>query len=207
MDPARSWFTSFTWLPAPISGPRSKTRAATASKAGLALAKACGSPDAMTVMSPMAALAAPPEIGPSMKRSPASRMGRARARTASGAQVAHWTTTEPGVIAATAPASPKSAACACSALTTTQKRTSACAPTSAGEVAIRPPFSAKLCAAAGLGSKPQVSIPARTSEAAMPSPMEPKPTTPARMVCVVISRVLPPLSNDAPIPRIGLARG
>ena len=63
--PARSWFTAFIAEPAPGSWPSSKTVSAMASSTGRAAAKASGLPEAMTESWPLAALAAPPEIGAS----------------------------------------------------------------------------------------------------------------------------------------------
>ena len=99
------------------------------------LAKASGAPEAMMVISPDAALAAPPETGPSIisRPMPARRLPRARAN--SGDTVALAMTTEPGARLAAAPFSPNNTVSVWSALMTSTTTASTFFANTAGESA------------------------------------------------------------------------
>src|SRR6266511_2277808 len=71
--PARSWFTILTFEPWPERSPSRWTLVAIASSTGRARSNAAGSPEAITVSSPAAAFAAPPDSGASTWRSPIAR--------------------------------------------------------------------------------------------------------------------------------------
>ena len=71
-------------------------------------ANASGRPEAMTVISPDAALAAPPDTGPSIIINPAASRRFPSTLANSGDTVALAITTDPGAMDRVAPSSPKS---------------------------------------------------------------------------------------------------
>src|SRR5262245_36858640 len=93
--------------------------------------------------------------------------------------VAEETNTAPAGIAAAAPCSPNSTASVCAALTTAETTIPAPAAAASGVVAPRPPAAAKRSTAPRSTSQPATSKPARRSEFAIPSPIEPRPMTAA----------------------------
>src|ERR1700735_3443221 len=132
-----------TLLPFPAAGPRRYTLAAIASRAPPTLAYASGWPDVIIVISPLAALAAPPEIGASRYRIPFSARRFSSAIDQPGSTVEHITKTLPGFMAAAAPPSPNRTASVCAAFTTTLTTTSQTAATAAGLLQATPPSAAK----------------------------------------------------------------
>src|ERR1700722_8482262 len=95
-----------TLLPFPAAGPRRYTLAAIASRASPTLAYASGWPDVIIVISPFAALAAPPEIGASRYRMPFSARRFSSPIDHPGSTVEHITNALPLVMAGPAPPSP-----------------------------------------------------------------------------------------------------
>ena len=146
--PARCWLTSFIRLPAPGTSPSRKTRAAMASRTGAARSKAAAGPEAMMVIAPAAALAAPPETGASIGSMPASVRRRPKSSARVGGIVAERMKTVPGAAAATAPEA-KSTASICSASTTKTATTSQAAASSAGPAASVPPGGGEAVAGGG----------------------------------------------------------
>jgi len=123
--------------------------AAIALSTGSALAYAAGTPALMMVISPLAALAAPPEIGASMYSRPSSARRFSWAMDQFASTVEHITNTLPGFMAAAQPSGPYNTDSVCAALTTTDTTTSQAAASSASEAQATPPPSAKACATPG----------------------------------------------------------
>ena len=91
--------------------------------------------------------------------------------------VAQESITAPGVIAAAAPSSPNRADSVCAALTTTQRTTSAPVAASAGVLAEFPPRAANRVTVSTFRSYPVTEKPSRSSEDAIPDPIDPRPIT------------------------------
>ena len=154
------------------------------------LAYAAGLAAVIMVISPLAALAAPPEMGASTYKSPSFSKRASSATDQLGSTVEHMTNTLPGRIAAAhpvpSPLGPNNTASVCAALTTTLTTTSHAAPSSATLLHAWPPSLANLSATSWRTSKTCTSKPARRSEAAMPEPMAPNPINPTLVGTVVV---------------------
>ena len=78
------------------------------------------------------------------------------------------------------PCAPNRMASVCAAVTTTETTIAASLAASAGVAAPRPPAAAKRATAAGSTSQPVTAKPARSSDCAMPNPIDPRPITATR---------------------------
>ncbi|MNS75281.1 hypothetical protein D3C72_1087890 [compost metagenome] len=184
--PASNWLIILTFEPCPGCSPRRYSLAQMASKMPAQASNASGAPAAITDISPAAALAAPPEMGASMKRSPMAARRAPRASANSGATVAQAITTLPGARLAAAPCSPNSTASVCCALTTTISIACTCAASAAGDCAAWAPWPASACTVSARTSQACTSKPARSNDCAMPMPMAPRPITPTFSIVALI---------------------
>ena len=132
----------------------------------------------MTVICPLAALAAPPDTGASIMPMPIAASRAASDSANSGATVALAITTDPARIAPAAPPSPSSTPSVCCAFTTSVSTTSQAAPSSAGVAQATPPSAAKAANTSRRTSQAWVRNPARSSDRATPMPIAPRPMTP-----------------------------
>src|SRR5574337_1057153 len=153
------------------------------------------------VIWPLAALAAPPEIGASRYRMPSFSRRASSATDQFGSTVEHITNRLPGRMWAATPSSPNSTASVCAALTTTETTTSQRAPSSASVSQALPPSWAKSCTTSRRRSNTWGAWPARRSDCAMPRPMAPRPTRPTQGCGVLLMWNVLFLSAVEPRPR------
>ena len=170
--------------PTPGSSPNRQTFDAIDFRTGPAFAKAVEEPEAMRVISPDRAFAGPPLVGASRKWRPVTSRRRARSRVLSGGKVAHDTRTVSGRMLCAAPSSPKTTASVCRASTTTEMTTSARQQACRTPASKRPPISSSSSRRSGTISTPTTACPSRSSEAAIPIPIDPRPMT---VTCMVLS--------------------
>jgi hypothetical protein len=109
--------------------------------------------------------------------------------------VAEETKTPPLANAAAPPCGPNRIASVCAAVTTTETTAAVSLAVSAGVAAPWPPAAANRAAAAGSTSHPVTAKPARSSDYAMPTPIDPRPITAMRCAVIALSRWNEPASS------------
>ena len=175
--PASSWLIIFTLSPCRARRPGGRP-----SRDGvehrLACGKGLGGPAAIIVISPVAALAAPPETGASIIRMPRSASRGAQALGVVGWHRDAHDEHAARRIAAPRRCSPNSTVSVCSAFTTSTMTTSQAPPSSAGPAQATAPASTSDCTTSGRTSHTRTGKPARSRDFATPPPIEPSPITP-----------------------------
>jgi hypothetical protein len=176
------WLVSLTTSPIP-TGP-TRRGVPIAVRTGSAARKSSSDAPAMIVSVPLVARAGPPETGASTKRNPPARNRASKPRVATGEIVDMSMNSVPGAARRVAPCSPKSASSTCGASGTQVTTTCDAAPTPAGS----PPSLAPSATSRSTPSRRRcahtvTAKDARSSAAAIGSPMVPTPMSPT---CVVI---------------------